>query len=63
MIPKHKLYESTEQFPCHPALLPLTSRGLGAWKWMGPLLCQGGTRSSKRSSSFLGNQKQRALSV
>ena len=32
MIPKHKLYESTEQFPCHPALLPLTSRGLGAWK-------------------------------
>ena len=49
--------------PASPALLHLTSRGLGAWRWTGPLLCQGDAGSSKRSSLYLGNQEQRALSA
>lgn len=49
--------------PTSPALLHLTCRGMGAWRWTGPLLCQGDAGSSKRSSLYLGNQEQRALSA
>lgn len=63
LSPSTSFVNLQSNFPASPALLHLTSRGLGAWKWMGPLLRRGDTRSSKRSSLFLGNQKQRALSI
>ena len=63
LSPSTSFVNLQSNFPASPALLHLTSGGLGAWRWMGPLLRQGDTRSSKRSSLLLGNQKQCALSV